>query len=184
MSTSQFAIINSTTIENLSRKTKVWYLAIYISPEALEEAHAKNIPLKLISYPRPPEEQLQMLQQNGAQDVQAEAAQQSQGLSMSTGYRTFAILETEPGANPFHLGPLANFQQIMGETIWEWLSPIRPSPCSKHDDPVSLYKLGPLVEEEKAKVGLRTWTWQSSKRSRRRRSRARSESTAHEDRPS
>lgn len=183
MSSCQFALINSTTIENLSRKTKVWFLAVYTSPQVLEEAQEKNIGLRLISYPRPPEEQLHMLQQQGAGDVSGADVQRPSSSSAmpSTGHRTFAILESAPGANPFDIGPLSNFQEIMGMTIWEWLSPIKPSPCLKHDSTTSLYKLGPVVDQMKADTGLKSWSSQQSKRSRRRKGRGRSENTAHND---
>ncbi|KAK5953977.1 Palmitoyltransferase pfa5 [Knufia fluminis] len=182
MSSCQFAFINSSTIENLDRKTKVWSLAVYTSPRVLEEAREKNIELRLISYPRPPDEQLHMLQQPGASDISGAEAQAPSSSTATRSYRTFAILETEPGANPFDIGPLANFQEIMGMTIWEWLSPIKPSPCLKHDDSTSLYKLGPVVDELKANTGLETWSSHTSQRSRRRKSRVRSESTAQSDR--
>ncbi|KAK5099216.1 Palmitoyltransferase pfa5 [Lithohypha guttulata] len=181
MSTVQFAIINSTTIENLNRKTKVWYLAVYTPPAVLEEAYERGVPLSLISYPRPPEENLQELQQHGAEATESHSQSSSPGTASTMHHRTFAILESPPGANPFDLGPLSNFQDIMGYTIWEWLSPVKPSPCLKHNSPVSLYKLGQVVDDMKAKVGLAAWTL-PSKRKRRRRSRLSSESTAHEDR--
>jgi len=183
MSSCQFALISSTTIENLNRKTKVWFLAVHTPSQVLEEAHEKRIELRLISYPRPPEEQLQMLQQHGASNLPSANVQQASSSSpiAATGHRTFAILESAPGDNPFDIGPLSNFQEIMGMTIWEWLSPIKPSPCLKHDSMTSLYKLGPVVDEMKANTGLKTWTSQRSKSSRRQRRRARSESTTHND---
>jgi len=181
MSSSQFALINSSTIENLNRKTKVWFLAVYTSPQVLEEAREKNINLQLISYPRPPQEKLQTLQ-HGTCEFPDEAVQASSSSTATTEHRTFAILETAPGANPFDIGPLSNFQDVMGLTIWEWLSPIKPSPGLKHDDPTSLYKLGPVVDELKANTGLKMWSAHSAKSSRRRGSRAKGESTAHSDR--
>lgn len=179
MSSCQFAFINSSTIENLNRKTKVWFLAVYTPPHVLEEAHEENIELRLISYPRPPEEQLQMLQQHGASNPPRADVQAPSSSTGTAGRRTFAILETAPGANPFDLGPLSNFQEIMGMTVWEWLAPIKPSPCLKHDDPNSLYKLGPVVDQLKATTGLKQWSFYPPKSPRRRRSRARGESTAH-----
>jgi palmitoyltransferase len=68
--------------------------------------------------------------------------------------RTFAILQAEPGENPWHLGYLQNFKSVMGDSIIEWLLPIRHSPCSRHDSMVSDYQFGPLVEELKRRYGL------------------------------
>jgi palmitoyltransferase len=174
MSSGQFAFINSTTIEHLDRKTKVWNLAVYVNQHVLQEIHDKALPLQLISYPRPPEENLQNLAQHTAGS--ANQAPDGQTVSRSptlTGHRTFAILETSPGANPFDLGFLGNFTDIMGPTIWDWLLPTRPSPCLNHDDPISLYKLGTVVDELKASTGVTTWDSQASKRRRRRKSRSR-----------
>jgi len=169
MSSCQFALLNVTTIENLSRKTKVWYLAVYASPQVVEEVHKKRIELKLISYPRPPEEELRAAQ-NGDVDRQSPVRPSSAPAQLPVNHRIFAILESRPGQNPFHLGNLANFQDLMGTTIWEWLNPFSPSPTAKHDDPTSLYKLGPAVDEMKASTGLDAWTSEKRRRRRRRKS--------------
>lgn len=174
MSSGQFAFINSTTIEHLDRKTKVWNLAVYTNQRVLQEIHEKNLPVLLISYPRPPEENLQNLAQSSVGSTSR--ARDDQTATASTGHRTFAILETAPGANPFDLGYLDNFTDIMGPTIWDWLLPIKPSPCLKHDDPISLYKLGPVVDELKASTGITTWNDETSRRRRRRKSRSRTAS--------
>lgn len=180
VSTGQFAVINSGTVENLSRKTKVWHLAVYISPQGVREAQEKGIPLQLISYPRPAEEMLGAPQQqhptNRLEDSQGLGDQRSSNIPM----RTFAILTSEPGDNPFDIGALRNFQDIMGYTVWEWLSPVKPSPCSKHDSEVSLYKLGATVNSMKAKTGLSEFSSQSSGQSSRRKHRNSVKRTMHE----
>lgn len=174
MSSGQFAVINSTTIEHLDRKTKVWNLAVYTNQRVLQEIHEKGIPLQLISYPRPREENLAYLAQNEARNTD-QARDEPGGSSgpTPTGHRTFAILETAPGRNPFDLGAFNNFTDIMGTTIWEWLLPIKPSPCLKHDDPTSLYKLGPVVDELKASTGVTAWNVQTPHKRRRRRRKSR-----------
>src|SRR5437667_10768505 len=66
-STFQLAVINSTTVENLSRKIKVWYLAIYMPrPEEImrRRENSGGTPLRTIRYPRPPKEQHVSLQQS------------------------------------------------------------------------------------------------------------------------
>lgn len=175
LSSGQFAMINSTTIEHLDRKTKIWNLAVYTDHKVLQEIHEKGIPLQLISYPRPPEEDLNCLAQNGTGPTdQAQNEQQGSRGPTTTGHRTFAILETAPGQNPFDLGYLGNLMDIMGATIWEWLLPIKTSPCLKHDDPTSLYKLGSVVDELKANTGVTAWQSQTTHAKRRRRRRSRS----------
>lgn len=61
--------------------------------------------------------------------------------------RTFAILTTEPGENPWDLGYWRNFKSVMGNNIFEWLLPLRHSPCCNHDSMISDYEYGPLIEE-------------------------------------
>lgn len=180
MSTGQFAFINSTTIENLNRKTKVWHLAVYVSPEAVQEAHEKGIALQLISYPRPPGEQLGAPQQQPLDRAENSDRQGNQA-SENTPIRMFAILESEPGDNPFDIGYLRNFQDIMGYTVWEWLLPVKLSPCFKHDNEVSLYKLGPSVDAMKAKTGLSQFSSAIPRQRSRRKQRRREERTMHED---
>lgn len=68
--------------------------------------------------------------------------------------RTFAVLRTEPGENPWDLGYYGNFKAVMGNTIWEWLLPIKHSPCCNHDSMDSDYKLGRVVEEMAKRVNL------------------------------
>jgi palmitoyltransferase len=68
--------------------------------------------------------------------------------------RTFAILQAQSGENPWHMGYRKNFKSVMGESVFEWLLPLRHSPCSRHDSMVSDYEFGPLVEELKRRYGL------------------------------
>jgi palmitoyltransferase len=68
--------------------------------------------------------------------------------------RTFAILQTQSGENPWHVGYRKNFKSVMGQTIFEWLLPLRHSPCTRHDNMVSDYEFGPLVEQLKRRYGL------------------------------
>lgn len=63
--------------------------------------------------------------------------------------RTFAILRTQPGENPWDLGPWRNFKSVMGNNILEWLLPIRHSPCCNHESPVSEYEFGPVIQDLK-----------------------------------
>ncbi|EXJ62291.1 hypothetical protein A1O7_02724 [Cladophialophora yegresii CBS 114405] len=216
----QFAVLNSTTIENFTRKTKIWYLAVYLPPRVLERYHASGrSDLRLISYPRPPEEQFEILQRHGATvsndsdetftrqgydgvaspqrtyhpGVSALSATSPSAVSPTpvgnatttttsppnssssrqnrnsgipshqrtnmpssnpSSPRTFAILESPPGANPFDIGPADNFQEVMGYTLLEWLLPLKPSPLVDHSDPRSMYKLGPEVRRMKSKAGI------------------------------
>lgn len=68
--------------------------------------------------------------------------------------RTFAILETEPGENPWDLGWWRNWRSVMGNSVIEWLLPIWHSPCCNHDSMESDYELGPVLEKLKQRYGI------------------------------
>lgn len=69
--------------------------------------------------------------------------------------RTFAILETPPGLNPWDLGtPMRNFTAVFGPKLHHWLLPIRHSPCCDHSSAVSFYPLGPQFEQFLEDAGL------------------------------
>ncbi|KAH8677196.1 DHHC palmitoyltransferase-domain-containing protein [Ilyonectria robusta] len=68
--------------------------------------------------------------------------------------RTFAILATEPGENPWDTGVWKNCKSVMGNSILEWLLPIWHSPCCNHDSMESDYEFGPVVEKLKKRYGI------------------------------
>ncbi|KAI5361839.1 Putative palmitoyltransferase, DHHC domain-containing protein [Septoria linicola] len=69
--------------------------------------------------------------------------------------RTFAILETPRGLNPWDLGSAYhNFQAVFGRHFYEWLLPLRHSPCCNHESIISEYPLGPEFEVLLVDAGL------------------------------
>jgi palmitoyltransferase len=175
----QFAFENTTTIENLSRRSKVWYLAIYIPPNILQKYLASSrSDLRLITYPRPPSEQIQLMQNHGADVSQSQqnltqeqsialppathdpSVHQNSNNPASTPFppptetRTFAIVESRPGENPFDIGLFNNFREVMGFNLLDWLFPISHSPCMNHDSMESMYKTGAVVERLKREAGI------------------------------
>jgi palmitoyltransferase len=56
--------------------------------------------------------------------------------------RSFAIIEVNPGDNPWDIGRLANLKSVLGEKYWEWLLPFRYPPCCFHDRLDSDFPLG------------------------------------------
>ena len=68
--------------------------------------------------------------------------------------KTFAILHTKPGENPFDLGPYQNFKTVMGDHWYDWLLPIRHSPCYNHDRKDSQFPMGPVVQRMRAEAGI------------------------------
>ncbi|KIW51876.1 hypothetical protein PV05_10557 [Exophiala xenobiotica] len=197
----QFAFLNSSTIENFTRKTKVWYLAVYVPKTVLDRYQSSGrSDWRLISYPRPASEQFEILEQNGARLSDSQRTMTSPGTEPSAPQavydpqrsqfpphpaiaregipstteqqgaasspsstptaipseeaRTFVILETPPGANPFDIGPLGNFKEVMGYTVFDWLFPLLASPSVDHSDPRSMYKMGPVVDRLAREAGL------------------------------
>ena len=127
----QFAILNTTSVENLSRTVKVYTLAVYMP----RPPHPGNVPpFKTITYP---------LTTSGTENAPPSSAS-----------RTFAILHTKPGENPWDLGPLGNFKTVMGTNPFDWLFPLRYSPLCNHRNGESDFPLGPVVERLRAEAGI------------------------------
>lgn len=74
-------------------------------------------------------------------------------------YRTFAILRTEPGENPWDLGYKRNWVEVMGSSPIGWLLPIKKSPCAAHGHLESEYPFGPALAELKVRYGLDPKPW-------------------------
>lgn len=149
----QFALLNTTTVENLNRRTKVWFLAVLIP--RTEDGSLPTPPagvtgprFQTITYPRPPQEEQFLIHQAHSQTndknyVPALPPPQSPPFesTTSTPPRTFAILSTEPGENPFDVGPWTNIREVMGYSFWDWVLPIKQSPCTDHTSRVSAFKM-------------------------------------------
>ena len=129
----QFAILNTTTIENLSRRNIVWTLALYM--------------------PRPPETppNFRTISYSAKQRLTGSDATGDQAACT---IRSFAILHTKPGENPFDLGPFQNYKTVMGEHWYDWFLPIKYSPCCFHDGTDSQFTLGPVVQRMRREAGI------------------------------
>ncbi|OAX83035.1 hypothetical protein ACJ72_02607 [Emergomyces africanus] len=142
----QLACINSSTIENLDRRTKVWTLAILIPSsinikrDGAEPQAAPSFPVVSFSPPFDVGSTLQNRADMGNSDLLR---------------RDFAILHTKPGENPWDLGSsLANFKEVMGYSLLDWFLPLKRSPCTDHSSQESAFRLGPVVERLKREAGL------------------------------
>ncbi|KAF4336995.1 Palmitoyltransferase PFA5 [Fusarium beomiforme] len=150
----RFAITNITNID-LYRKSQTFRLAVRVPTDTPSNERFNTITYPLqrhVEEPRAPDaaHTTEMSQANGAASTQAHRM----AVRDQQARRTFAILQTEPGENPWHVSYLKNFKSVMGNSIIEWLLPIRHSPCSRHDSMVSDYEFGPLVETLKKRYGL------------------------------
>ncbi|KAK2748892.1 palmitoyltransferase pfa5 [Myotisia sp. PD_48] len=141
LSSLQLALINSSTIESLDRRTKVWTLAVLISrPNDLYRRYqGRNLPFPIVSYPS---------STHAGSSNHGESSQAPQR-------REFAILTTKPGENPFELGsPLSNLKEVMGYNLLDWFIPLRHSPCASHENQESAFRLGPTVQRLRREAGL------------------------------
>ncbi|OQO06885.1 hypothetical protein B0A48_07451 [Cryoendolithus antarcticus] len=68
--------------------------------------------------------------------------------------RTFAVLRTPPGLNPWNRGAYQNFTSVFGSSPHDWLLPVKYSPCCRHDNGVSDYGLGWEFEQLLEEAGL------------------------------
>ena len=149
----QFALVNTTTIENLSRKTIVWTLAIHMPKLPETPPGFRTISLSAAT-PIP--------------DSEVSAEQQASGA-----IKTFAILHTKPGESPFDLGPYQNFKTVMGDHWYDWLLPIKNSPCCNHDRRDGQFAMGPVVERMRAEAGIASSEEISDEKTHRKRKRRR-----------
>ena len=133
----QFVLVNTTTVENLSRRTKVWTLAIYMpNPPTSAPTSFQTITYPLTAQPRPSSSNT-----NGP-PVPAPPP------------RMFAILHSKPGENPWDLGPWSNFRSVMGEKWWDCILPLKYSPCCDHDRGDSAFEMGPVVDRMRERAGI------------------------------
>ncbi|RPA81974.1 hypothetical protein BJ508DRAFT_325994 [Ascobolus immersus RN42] len=123
LSTYQLMSKNISTIENLSHKTKTYNLAIYdstIAPYSREshlESPYQEGPVTQITYPLP----------------RSHPCHDPDDLLFSAKPRTFRVIQTSPGENPFDLEKtFDNFAEVMGNSLWEWFLPITRSPIEKN----------------------------------------------------
>jgi palmitoyltransferase len=126
----QFAFLNTTTIENLTRRSKVWQLAFYMARPPIGQS---RIGFPSVTYPL------------------IDDASIPQALNSK---RTFAILHSKPGEQIWDLGPFANFQSVMGVHWYEWFIPLRYSPCCDHSRGESQFQMGHVVERMREEAGL------------------------------
>ena len=166
LSSLQFALLNTTTIENLSRKTKVWTLAIYMSrPPSPQSLFPR---FQIITYPLAP-----TLTNTDDANVAPPSLPSPPPVGPA---RTFAILHTKPGQNPWDLGPWRNFKSVMGERWYDWFLPIKHSPCSRHSGMESQFEVGPVVQQMREDAGIALPHGEDEKPSHRKRRRRKSTS--------
>ena len=129
----RYILINLTTVDYLKSKNVVHQLAIRV-PHGTPSGQNYNV----ITYPLPNSP-------NGS-EIGSPRDQ------LAT--RTFAIVRTEMGENPWDLGYYRNWKSVMGNNILDWLFPLKESPCAKSETNESFYEMGPLYHQLRTRFGL------------------------------
>ncbi|KAK8070466.1 Palmitoyltransferase PFA5 [Apiospora hydei] len=149
----RYVLLNMTNVDLLGSRTKVYQLAVRIprGSEGTDSYHVINYPLE-----RPGSSYSANQRNNNNNGTRARVNTPSMGHEArdALAIRTFAILRTEAGENPWDLGYWENWKEVMGTNIIDWLFPIRRSPCVKHDQTESFYRMGKIVDEVRARHGI------------------------------
>ncbi|KAJ4312137.1 Palmitoyltransferase pfa5 [Fusarium piperis] len=152
MTSARFVLTNITNID-LFKKNQVFRLAVRVPQATRPTDGFQTIVYPLSSVPPSPYV-IERGQLNSVNRSRTATPEPRMSARDQQARRTFAILMTEPGENPWDLGYWGNFKSVMGNSIFEWLLPIRHSPCCNHDSMVSDYEYGPLVEVLKRRYGI------------------------------
>lgn len=143
----RFAFLNVTNVEILGLRKKVYQLAIRVprgTPSSSQYA--------VVTYPLP---------KYGGGDSGMPTSQSSQGSGRehmsardALATRSFAIVKTEQGENPWHISLYQNWVSVMGLNFVDWLLPIRGSPCVTRESQESFYEMEPLHGLLRERYGL------------------------------
>ncbi|KAL2017618.1 hypothetical protein VTK56DRAFT_1938 [Thermocarpiscus australiensis] len=137
-----YILINLTTVDYVKSKNVVHQLAIRV-PQGTPPGQNYHV----ITYPLPKSTDRSSLSGQAGTDEPASPRDQ-----LAT--RTFAIVRTEMGENPWDLGYYRNWKSVMGENIIDWLFPFKQSPCSMFESDESFYEMGPLYQQLRARFQL------------------------------
>ncbi|KAK8103165.1 DHHC zinc finger domain-containing protein [Apiospora sp. TS-2023a] len=150
MTSLRYVLQNMTNVDLLGSRTKVYQLAVRIprGSEGTDSYHVINYPLE-----RPGSSFSSNRHSNGTV-ARVNSPSMGHEARDALAHRTFAILRTEAGENPWDLGHWENWKEVMGTNIIDWLFPIRRSPCTKHEFNESFYRMGKIVDEVRARHGL------------------------------
>ncbi|PNH38068.1 hypothetical protein VD0004_g8739 [Verticillium dahliae] len=139
-----YVFLNVTNIDML-KKAWVYQVAVRVPRGTPSSQHFSTV-----TYPLPKHSETPSSQSSGGTILPTSSAPHSGGQQLSArdlaATRTFAILRTEPDENPWDLGWKENWKQVMGNSIIDWLLPIRKSPCALHENADSDYPMGRVLQ--------------------------------------
>jgi palmitoyltransferase len=142
LTSARYILINLTTVDYLKSKNVVYQLAVRV-PRGTPATQNYNV----ITYPLP--------RSTPASDISGQTVTtESSSPRDELATRTFAIVKTEKGENPWDLGYYRNWTSVMGHNPVDWLLPFNESPCARYESNESFYELGPLYPQLRARFGL------------------------------
>lgn len=148
----RFALTNLSSIEVLGYKNQVKRFAIFVSSGTSGSRDLKPAAYTQVIYPVPIVPKLSGSDSSTHDGADPITSQQQNRDSQAV--RVFAIVSTEPGDNPYDLGTMANWKDVMGENVLDWFLPIKRSPCCRHEHDESAYKLGDALRRARERNGL------------------------------
>lgn len=151
----RYAFLNMTNVDMLSFRSKVYQLAVHVPTGT-----APTDKFSMVTYPLPRLElgingeanKRTPARVNGAAASNVNGTHTAQRDGLAT--RTFAILKTQAGENPWDLGMYENWKAVMGTNPIDWLLPVRKSPCVKHESPEGFYPMGRVLARTCARNGV------------------------------
>lgn len=153
----RYIFLNMTNVDILSLPHKVYYLAVRVPWGTRGDGFS------VVVYPLTKPESSRRDRKRDANDPRTtrRAAEEQEDAPPATSRddlatRTFAILKTNPGENPWDLGPWRNWQSVMGTNPLDWLLPIRHSPCANHENLESIYPMDRILDQLRSRYGLST----------------------------
>ncbi|KAK3062037.1 hypothetical protein LTS18_004954, partial [Coniosporium uncinatum] len=172
----QLAFQNLTTVEELTKGTRTEFVAVLVPrpndqlPPVPPRTSRSNLPYQptpfmgTITYPL----QQPLSRTPSHQSSRGESASNSQSSALPANARTFAILRVPSGTNLWDINPRENLKSIFGSNVFEWILPIKYSPCCDHGNLESQYPFGPELEYLKTDAGLARSSLDNRKRRHRR----------------
>lgn len=142
----RYICMNLTNVDYLKSKVVVHTLAIRV-PQGTPPGPNYGI----ITYPLPRPADRSPSPNLSGQTVIEENATSPRDLLAS---RSFAVVKTQMGENPWDLGAWRNWKSVMGDNIIDWLFPFNPPPCSNYVSNGSKYEMGPLYQELRRRYKL------------------------------
>ncbi|KAI1392327.1 zf-DHHC-domain-containing protein [Hypoxylon trugodes] len=152
----RYISLNMTNVDMLGSRSKVYQLAVRV-PRGTQSTDKFNVVTYPLSKPNPLPNgwyngmtRTISIRSNGSEPQPNPLPFARDDLAT----RTFAILKTAPGENPWDLGMWRNWKTVMGTNVFDWILPIRRSPCVNHESYDGFYPMGYVLDNILARYNL------------------------------